>query len=86
MNYVSYDIISQIYRLLKTEIVLWLKISLVVDFMQRSPVFKKNKTSIRGRFPQKLSTLICKSMTCCYCKDLNRRRRVRLELIMFLLL
>lgn len=46
MNYVSYDIISQIYRLLKTEIVLWLKISLVVDFMQRSPVFKKNKTSI----------------------------------------
>lgn len=41
MNYVSYDIISQIYRLLKTEIVLWLKISLVVDFMQRSPVFKK---------------------------------------------
>lgn len=53
MNYVSYDIISQIYRLLKTEIVLWLKISLVVDFMQRSPVLKKKQNQHLREIPSK---------------------------------
>lgn len=42
-NGISHDIISQIYCLLKTEIVLWLKISPLVDFMWRSQFCKHHE-------------------------------------------